>query len=77
MMQHPGEIVFEDLDRGRRESVPAVDVPDSVAFAEVGDARVPVVRVVAHRDGSTVYLRAYDADGRLLRSTIGPDQPAG
>jgi hypothetical protein len=69
MTEHPGTITF--IEAGvAGERVFAVDaVPESVAFAQEGQVRVPVVRVVAEVVGDQRVIKSYGVDGRLLATT--------
>lgn len=67
---HPGAIVMVNDWEHTERTVPVAEVPESIAYARVGDAWVPVTRVVATLQGDTRTLRSYGADGALLSSTI-------
>jgi hypothetical protein len=64
--KHPGTIEFVDdaLQTTKQES--AATVPESIAF--VGG--VPVVKIVHSKRGDEHVIRSYDADGKLLQSTL-------
>jgi hypothetical protein len=67
---HPGTIVFVDGDTNEETEEQAVDVPESIRFAETPEGLVPVVRVVARTSGTRRIIREYGPNGELLRSTV-------
>jgi hypothetical protein len=67
---HPGTIVFVDGDTNEETEEQAVDVPESIRFAETPEGLVPVVRVVARTAGTRRIIREYGPNGELLRSTV-------
>lgn len=66
---HPGHVVFAEVGSPREKVLPVSEVPESVAFARVGDALVPVVRVVAEVVGDRRVLTSYGVDGQRLGAT--------
>lgn len=69
MPNHPGSIVMVDVD-GSEKTVNVAEVPPNIAFARVGDAQIPVVRVVATATPGGRRIESYSAAGRLLSSTV-------
>ena len=69
--EHPGTIVFVDGNAGTEETRDATAVPEGIRFARTDGGWVPVVRVVKDRSGDRVEIKSYDAEGRLVSTTIG------
>jgi hypothetical protein len=67
---HPGTVRFEDADRGTSNERPVSEVPEGIAFAQVGDSWVPVTRVIARLRGNSQVIDSYAADGSLLSTTL-------
>lgn len=68
--EHPGEVIFEDLERGTLKRVAAEALPESLAFGEVDGERVPVVRVLLTVEGENRLIRHFDEQGRELVRTV-------
>lgn len=69
--EHPGEIVFVDLDAKTETRRPAADVPETIAWATVDGRRVAVVRVESSAAGGAREIRRYGADGAPIDTTVG------
>lgn len=61
-------ITFEDSTAGTQHTRPRAEVPDEVAFAEVGGARIAVARVVRRSAGDHIILDCFDVSGTLVRT---------
>jgi len=68
-MEHPGQIVFVDLDAGTERVAAADEVPETIAFVEVEGVPVPVVRVESRKRGDLRVIRSYSASGTCLQTT--------
>ncbi|MFZ5441138.1 MAG: hypothetical protein ACOZQL_14105 [Myxococcota bacterium] len=67
--QHPGRIVFVEKGVPGEKVLAVSEVPEAVAFAQVGGALVPVVRVEAEVVGDQRVITSYGADGQRLGAT--------
>jgi len=68
LREHPGAVVFVALD-GSEESRPVAEVPDSIAWYDGADGRVPVVRVVRSGPQGHAEIKRYGPSGDLLDVT--------
>jgi hypothetical protein len=80
---HPGEIAFEDLVEPRRWTRKAAEVPQTVAWVQVGEEWAPVMRIVSSGTLDRRRIDKLGAHGEMLESTIqappplsGPPAPA-
>ena len=64
--EHPGTILFVDLDAKTEEERPADTVPESIAWAQADGQRVPVVRIESGMMGTSREIKRYGPDGVLL-----------
>lgn len=67
---HPGTVAFLDRDTGVHTVTPVAELPESIAWAMVGDVKVPVVRVESTAAGGRREIFRYGADGALLDTTV-------
>jgi hypothetical protein len=72
--RHPGFITFVDPE-GRETSKAAAEVPESIAWANVGSARVPVVRVETRAVADRLEITRRGVDGEILDRTVGRGAP--
>ncbi|MGK0358379.1 MAG: hypothetical protein ACI9U2_000666 [Bradymonadia bacterium] len=71
---HPGTIVFVDAD-GSESSRPMAEVPESIAWGQIGARRIPIVRVVRTAGGGVMEITRYGPGGEEVDRTIGPVPP--
>jgi len=72
---HPGVILHEDRIDGRTWTVPARDVPPTIAFVRVDDRYVPVVRIEITGTPSQRRITKFGPDGQMLESTVQAPPP--
>lgn len=65
---HPGQITFVEPD-GSEQIKPAAGVPESIRWATVEGARVPVVRIVRTGTGGFMEITRYGPKGQFIDVT--------
>lgn len=73
--RHPGEIAFEDLVVPRKWTRKATEVPQSVAWVQVGEEWRPVLRIVSSGTLDHRRIDKLDAEGTLLETTVQAPPP--
>jgi len=76
---HPGEIVHDDKVDGRTWTRKAADVPPTIAWVQLDEIWVPVVRIEITGTAEARRFTKFGPDGQMLETTIQappPQRPA-
>ena len=71
---HPGQITFVEPD-GSEQIKPAAAVPESIRWATVDGARVPVVRIVRTGTNGFIEITRYGPDRQFIDVTATAKPP--
>jgi hypothetical protein len=73
--KHPGEILHEDKTEGRTWTKKAAEVPQTIAWVEVGGAWKAVVKIEITGTRERRCITKFGAGGEMLETTIAPSSP--
>ncbi len=74
---HPGEITNDDQVNGRRWTEQASEVSQALAWVQVEEGWLPVVRVLVTGEPGRLRITLFGPEGQFLESTVQavPEEP--